>query len=272
MSQSAINVSADATAARAGADRKEGALARLACEVLQGRDIKLLLDETVRLVSAALEVQCCAIFQHDGEARNILLRAAWGLSSGLVRNFSCGRDEDSYFGLAYSFPEPLVVPDFCRETRFRTPLLLLDAGVRSGFTITIPGDVTPFGVLGVYSTEQRGFDKNDLLFAKAMATLLATANNRTQIESALRESELRYRLMVEGSEQVFFYVHDNNHVLRYASKSLFDVLGYEPEEVVGHRGEEFFAEDPENQIGIELTDSALKDGFDWKKELHTSMH
>ena len=43
---------------------------------------------------------------------------------------------------------------------------------------------------------------------------------------ALRESEERYRLMVEGSEQVFFYVHDLKHRIEYLSPSVKNVLGY----------------------------------------------
>jgi diguanylate cyclase (GGDEF)-like protein/PAS domain S-box-containing protein len=57
--------------------------------------------------------------------------------------------------------------------------------------------------------------------------------DRTRTEEALRTSEARYRLMVEGSEQVFFYVHDTEGRFEYFSPSVTDVLGYEAEALVG---------------------------------------
>jgi two-component system, cell cycle sensor histidine kinase and response regulator CckA len=54
---------------------------------------------------------------------------------------------------------------------------------------------------------------------------------------ALRESEARFRLMVEGSEQVFFYVHNTDGIFEYVSPSVEAVLGYVPEELVGRHYE-----------------------------------
>jgi diguanylate cyclase (GGDEF)-like protein/PAS domain S-box-containing protein len=58
---------------------------------------------------------------------------------------------------------------------------------------------------------------------------------REHAAEALRVSEERYRLMVAGSEQVFFYVHNVAGVYESLSPSVMDVLGYAPEELVGKR-------------------------------------
>ncbi len=57
--------------------------------------------------------------------------------------------------------------------------------------------------------------------------------DRARAEEELRRSEERYRLMVAGSEQVFFYVHDPQNRFEYLSPSVHDVLGYAPEALVG---------------------------------------
>ncbi|HEU4882253.1 MAG TPA: PAS domain S-box protein [Longimicrobium sp.] len=57
--------------------------------------------------------------------------------------------------------------------------------------------------------------------------------DRARAEEELRRSEERYRLMVAGSEQVFFYVHDTEGRFEYLSPSLRSVLGYEPEALLG---------------------------------------
>ena len=56
---------------------------------------------------------------------------------------------------------------------------------------------------------------------------------RKRTEEALRTSEERFRLMVTGAQQVFFYVHGLDGVYEYLSPSVREVLGYAPEELVG---------------------------------------
>jgi diguanylate cyclase (GGDEF)-like protein/PAS domain S-box-containing protein len=58
-------------------------------------------------------------------------------------------------------------------------------------------------------------------------------SERKRAEDALRTSEERFRLMLTGTQQVFFYVHDTQGVYEYLSPSVRDVLGWEPEELVG---------------------------------------
>jgi diguanylate cyclase (GGDEF)-like protein/PAS domain S-box-containing protein len=52
---------------------------------------------------------------------------------------------------------------------------------------------------------------------------------------ALRASEERFRLMVAGSDQVFFYQHDVRGIFESVSPSVREVLGYGPEELLGRR-------------------------------------
>ena len=84
--------------------------------------------------------------------------------------------------------------------------------------------------------------------------------DRKHFETQLQESEERFRLMVEGSEQVFFYVHDNNHTLEYISPSVKAVLGYEPEELVGKKCNSLVTGELSLATATELTQKALLTG------------
>jgi diguanylate cyclase (GGDEF)-like protein/PAS domain S-box-containing protein len=70
--------------------------------------------------------------------------------------------------------------------------------------------------------------------------------DRARAQEELRLSEERYRLMVAGSEQVFFYVHDLDGRFEYLSPSLRDVLGYEPDSVAGQPYQALLTRDPAN--------------------------
>lgn len=66
-------------------------------------------------------------------------------------------------------------------------------------------------------------------------------SNREELE-ALHKSEERFRLMVEGSNEVFFFEHDDDLRLTYVSPSLKRVTGFEPDEVLGKSISEFMAD------------------------------
>jgi diguanylate cyclase (GGDEF)-like protein/PAS domain S-box-containing protein len=57
--------------------------------------------------------------------------------------------------------------------------------------------------------------------------------DRKRAEEMLRASEERFHLMLAGSQQLFFYVHDVAGTFEALSPSVRDVLGYEPEALVG---------------------------------------
>lgn len=85
-------------------------------------------------------------------------------------------------------------------------------------------------------------------------------SDRKLFETQLKESEERFRLMVEGSEHVFFYIHDNEHRWQYLSPSVENVLGYTPEELVGQRYDELLTGYLSDEKGNKLRDRAIFTG------------
>jgi len=55
---------------------------------------------------------------------------------------------------------------------------------------------------------------------------------RKKMEEALRNSEKRFRALIESSSDIIQVV-DLNGILRYVSPSVQRILGYRPEELVG---------------------------------------
>jgi PAS domain S-box-containing protein len=94
----------------------------------------------------------------------------------------------------------------------------------------------------------------------AMKDLEAAHGELVKTQKEIFESEKRFRLLVEGNPDVFYYIHDSEHVFEYVSPSVKRILGYLPEEIVGRPYEDFLAGDESDALVKKLTDGAISDG------------
>lgn len=94
----------------------------------------------------------------------------------------------------------------------------------------------------------RAQGKTELDKAGKATKFIGTAydiTERKSAEHALRESELRFRSLVETSTD-WIWATDENEVYVYSSPKIGDLLGYEPEEVLGRKPFDLLRSDLDN--------------------------
>ncbi len=92
---------------------------------------------------------------------------------------------------------------------------LAQAQIASGVAVLVPAEpANPYGVLGAYSAVRRSYAPGDVVFLQSVANALGVAASNRRMESALKESESRFRLLVEHSPVGVFIVRGGRIVYR----------------------------------------------------------
>ena len=177
--------------------RQQAELAEFGQWALEGMALDALLAGTAERVAESLGVEFCEVLELTPGDEALLLRAGVGWQSSCVGNIRLAASSESQAGATWRGSAPVIVESWAKETRFEPSALLREHGVASGLTVPIRLRSRVFGVLGAHSARQREFTAADSHFLQAIANVLATAVERKLAEDALRESDERFRLLVD---------------------------------------------------------------------------
>jgi GAF domain-containing protein len=170
--------------------RQQAAVAALGNSALAGADAVELFADATHLLADNLGVEFSAILELLPGGAALLLRAGVGWRPGLVGRATLGAGRESHAGFAIETNQPVVIRDLTRETRFHPPALLREHGVKSGLSVLIGGDGSPFGVLGAYTARRRRFTADHVQFLQAIANVIALALRRHEQERVREERAL----------------------------------------------------------------------------------
>ncbi|URD35102.1 GAF domain-containing protein [Methylobacterium tardum] len=160
---------------------------------LRTHDIAALLQEATRVCALGLQSEFCKAMEYLPDERQFIVRAGVGWKPGVVGHARTGADLESPTGYAFQTGEPVISNHLEGETRFRTPDILAEHGIKRAINVLIQGEGTRFGVLEVDSPTEGRFTDADLAFLQGFANLLGVAIERQQAEEALRASRAETR-------------------------------------------------------------------------------
>jgi len=219
--------------------RQQAAVAELGQRALTDIDLADLIDEAVSTLSRVLDADFSKMMELLPDGKTLLFRAGVGWPADFKNQKTLTAESDSQAGVTLRSREPVVVDDLTNDDRFPLTPTLKEHGVTSGMTVVIAGRHQPFGVLGAHTRKQRAFAEHDVDFLRAIANVLAEANQRKQAETAIRESEEQYRTLMENHVDGVSIVAGGKVVL--VNKQMCELTGYTIEEMLGRSPADFVA-------------------------------
>jgi diguanylate cyclase (GGDEF)-like protein len=165
--------------------RQQDAVAELGQRALEGIDTTSLFRTAVELISRALRVEICRLFQKIPERDGLLIQADV-LPPDIVETVGSSRtSEDSLALFTMSLGTPVVVHDLRVEDRFDGRQLYDLMGAVSGIAAPIGDSNAIYGVITVYAHRLRWFDQETVRFLQLMANIITTSIRRRMIEEKL---------------------------------------------------------------------------------------
>ncbi|WP_276252510.1 PAS domain S-box protein [Halomontanus rarus] len=154
-----------------------------------------LLSDAASAVGDALNADYCAVLERRSDGGELLFRRGAGWPDEVVGTRTIAADKRTLPGYALAVGEPVVVENLETDARIADFDALREYGVVSGVTVVVGSPDDPWGVFGVYATDERTFTDDDVTFVQNVAGLLATAIDNERARHRVREAEVADRIV-----------------------------------------------------------------------------
>lgn len=229
-------------------NRKHEILSLIAEMALKTPTLQILLDETLPLVAATLDVEYCKILKllPDG---NFLFERGIGWKPE-EKGKIIKKDLASIAGYTVLSNRPILIEKLNKKASIQRIGLKGYPEIMSGISVLIGSVEKPYGVLTVHSTKKEKFTKEDAYFLNAVAALISLTIERKEVEDALRNKIYFLETLLDTIPAPVFY-KDRKGVYQGCNELFAKmILGSSKEKVTGCSLDELSEEIPAELEGI----------------------
>ena len=196
------------------------------------------LDDALDIIMSEVReldgVDCGGIYSMDSVTGSMDLVCHWGLSETFISAVSHLEHDVPQVKILYSDePARISQRDFEKKLPDEMIQLLRGEGFLTLTSIPVRYREVIIAALNCASRTVEDFTDRTRHQLEAIAGQVGTLIARLRAEKAIRESEEKYRLLLEGGNNIVISA-DECGIVTYISPSIAGITGYVPEEIIGH--------------------------------------
>lgn len=232
--------------------------AKFGQKVLGSKHTYNIIAEALTTITKTLHIQHTTYSQFVKKEDKFLVSEGTGWRKGVVKKLKLDNGKKSLSGYTLLSNGPVTVKNFLEEKRFEVPKFLMDHSLTSGMTVIVHSGKMMFGVIGVYSSEERTFTRNDINFLQTIANSLASVLERKRIDDALVKSENRFRSIFNYALEPIMMLNDKGGIAE-ANAAATELMGIKREKLLTMNISDLVTEETKS-ITLKRWKAFLKDG------------
>jgi PAS domain S-box-containing protein len=146
-------------------------------------------DQVLNFLNQLMNVPWSVAIEYHASTQKFMIHSVVG-EPEIAKVESDPDDRNTFLGYVLHQNDPVVVPDWSKETRFQPLQILRDLGVQTSLSVVVPMQDKPFGVLNVHDTNLRQFTGEQINLLQTIANIIGTHIQQRQTQEAVREQRI----------------------------------------------------------------------------------
>ncbi|HEU5284781.1 MAG TPA: MASE1 domain-containing protein, partial [Burkholderiales bacterium] len=163
--------------------------------------------------------------------------------------------EGGLLGRTWKTRRPVWIDDVVLEPGFLRARSAERAGLHAGFALPLIAGAELLGVMEFFHQEVRKPDEEALQMLSVLGSQLGEYVVRNESAALLRQSEERFRLLVESAADYAMFMLDEHGLISTWNAGAERIKGYKAEEIVGQHFSRFYSA---NDVAADLPGRALR--------------
>ncbi len=236
--------------------RQQSAIAKLGSISLNTSDLAKLFRQAVIFVARTLDVPYSCLYLKQKKTSICTLEAGYGWPVDLIGAVTVSTTPDSHVGYTLTQQQSISIQDLRVESRFRGETLLHNYQIVSGVSMIIGPADHPWGVLAVYSTEERDFSGEEAYFLQAIAHVLSSSIERDRQAADMNLLHRSINVIRQGV--VITDAREEDNPIIYVNQGFEKITGYTADEILGRNCNFLQGRDRQQPSLTELRAAILK--------------